>query len=179
MRNSILGLAVFVLVCASCPGVTSPHGSHYITASTLNVRLAPSSRGKITNRLYRQNRVDVLEVRGGWARISKYYDGRTEDLSGQVARWVSAAHLSKRRPADLPQPKISADSRINGLPKVGENGLTKMDVIIIHRGARYMLDQGRCKRIEYGDKSVSKPNTYYVNCGSRNLFFKPSDLPRS
>jgi hypothetical protein len=53
-------------------------------------------------------------------------------------------------------------------------------VIILHRGAKLMLDNGRCKRIEYGDKSVSKPNTYYVNCGGfSNIFFRPSDLPRS
>jgi hypothetical protein len=62
---------------------------------------------------------------------------------------------------------------------VGEGGLTEIDVAILHRGAKHFLDSGRCKRIEYGDKSTSKPNTYYVNCGGpRNLFFKPSDLPR-
>ena len=120
---------------------------------------------KITNRLYRQNRVDVLEVRNDWARISKYYNGRVEGLSGNVARWISANHLSKQQPADLAQPKLRPDSRINGIPKVGESGLTEKDVLILNRGATHFLHSGRCKRIEYGDKSVSKPNTYYVNCG--------------
>ncbi len=129
--------------------------------------------------MYRQNRIDVFEVRNGWARISKYYDGRMEGLAGNVARWVSANHLSKRRPADPVQPKLPQDSRINGIPKVGENGLTARDVLILQRGAKHFVTSGRCKRVEYGDKSASKPNTDYVNCGGpRNLFFTPSDLPR-
>jgi len=154
-------------------------GSYYVTAPTVNVRLAPNANAKITNRLYRQNRVDVLELRDGWARISRYYDGRVEGLSGDVARWVSASHLSQHRPPDLAQPNLPDDPRIGGIPEVGESGLTESDVLILHRGAKLLLDSGRCKRIEYGDKSVSKPNTYYVNCGGpRNHFFKPSDLPR-
>ncbi len=177
MRHFVLVSAVFLLVPGD--GIAKESGSYYVTAPTLNVRLAPNGNAKITNRLYRQNQVDVLEMRNGWARISKYYDGHVENLSGSVARWVSVNHLSRKRPADLAQPKLQRDSRISGIPKVGESGLTEKDVVILHRGAKHFLDSGRCKRIEYGDKSVSKPNTYYVNCGGpRNHFFKPSDLPR-
>jgi len=161
------------------PTGISDIGSYYVTAAKLNVRLAPSKNAKITNKIYRQNRVDVMEVRGGWARISRYYDGEVEGLPGKVARWVTTVYLSKQRPADKPQPKLVNDPRIEGLPKVGEYGLTKKDVLILRRGAQHFLKTRRCDQIEYGDKSVNKSNTYYVNCGgSRNLFFKPSDLPK-
>lgn len=178
MRHIFIASAVCAIVSTiGCAGPTNL-GSYYVTAPTLKVRLAPNGGGKITNRLHRQERVDVLEVRNGWARISRYYDGRTEGLSGDVARWVSLNHLSKQRSAGIARAKIPHDPRLNGIPEVGTGGLTERDVLILHRAARHFLDSGRCKRIEYGDKSVSKANTYYVNCGGpRNLFFTPSDLP--
>jgi hypothetical protein len=118
-------------------------------------------------------------VRGGWARVSKYYDGRVEGLSGKVARWIPVRHVSKQRPADVERTKVTHDPRISGIPKPGDGGLTKTDIAILYRGGQYFLDSGQCKLIEYGDKSTSKPNTYFVNCGEpRNRFFKPSDLPK-
>lgn len=178
MRHLVLASALCLLASSAAFATATGSGSYYVTARTLNVRLAPIGNAKITNRLYHQNRVDVFEVRNGWARISKHYDGRVEGLSGNVARWVAANHLSTQRPGDLAQPTLPRDSRIAGIPKAGQGGLTQKDVQLLHRGAKHFLDSGRCKRIAYGDKSVSKPNTYYVNCGSRNHFFTPSDLPR-
>ena len=72
-------------------------GAAYVTADRLNVRLAPSPSGKITNVLDRGQKVDVLEVQGEWARISRYYDGSIEGVSGGVARWVSTRYLSHCR----------------------------------------------------------------------------------
>ena len=178
MTRLILILLACVCLGIGCAGAAGP-GSYYVTAPAVEVRLGPDRQAKVTNRLYRQNRVDVVEIRNGWARISKYYDGRVEGVSGNVARWVLTQHLSAERPSDLSQPKLPHDPRISGLPKVGQGGLTEKDVVILHRGAKHFLDSGRCKRIEYADKSISKPNTYYVNCGGpRNIFFMPSDLPR-
>ena len=96
---------VWAIGCAGPPEL----GTYYVTAHTLNVRLVPSGSGKIMNRLHRQDRVEVLEVRNGWARISQYYDGRTEGLSGDVARWVSTNHLSKQKPADMARAKVPND----------------------------------------------------------------------
>jgi hypothetical protein len=151
-----------------------------VAVPALNVRLGPSRSAPVTNKEYWQSRIEVLEVRSGWARVSEYYDSGVEGRTGNVARWVSAAHLSAARPADLRQPQLPRDPRISGIPKVGENGLSEVDVLTLYRGARHFLDSGRCRRIEWGDKSSSKPNTYYVNCGGpRNLFFKGTDLPAS
>jgi hypothetical protein len=166
--------ALVLMGAADAPGV------YYVTVGQTDERLAPSPSSQSTNRIYRQQKVDVFEVRDGWARVSKYYDGSVEGVSGEVARWVLAVHLGKQRPADLPQPKVDRDPRIaeSAIGKVGEDGLTEQDVRILYRGAQHFLDTGRCSRVEMADKSVSKPNTYYVNCGEpQNIFFTAADLP--
>lgn len=95
-------LAVFIAfftISVAHAEATSP-GDYYVTANNLNVRLAPNKTGKITNALYMRQKVDVLQVKDGWARISRYYDGGVEGLSGEVARWVFAKYLSTNRPAE-------------------------------------------------------------------------------
>lgn len=39
-----------------------------------------------------------------------------------------------------------------------------------------VLRQGRCTAVNYADKSVSKPGTYYVKRDARNIFFTEADL---
>jgi hypothetical protein len=153
-------------------------GSYFVKESALEVRLSPNPKGKVTNRIYRQQKVDVLEVIGNWARVSKYYDGEVEGEKGQVARWVLIKGLSTSRPADLAQPTIKSDPRImkDAIPKVGENGLNENDIKILYKGATKFLNSGQCANVEYADKSVSKPNTYFINCGGPNIFFTPNDL---
>ena len=48
-------------------------GDFVVTADTLNVRLAANTRGKVAGRLQQSDKIEVLEVRDGWARISAYY----------------------------------------------------------------------------------------------------------
>lgn len=175
-RYALVGILLFPVVALS--DVTLP-GEYYVTADTLNVRLAPKSDGSITNKLYRQQKLQVYEVKGGWARVSEYYDGSKEGVSGQVARWVSASYLSKSRPKDKQQPSdLLDDPRISGIPDVGQFGATEKDVRILYTAAKHFLATNKCNKIEYGDKSTSKPNTYYLNCGGpTNHFFEPSDIP--
>lgn len=155
-----------------------PHKSFYAIERVTKVRLGPSSTAPVTNELYRQDKVDVYETKNGWARVTEFYDGRVEDVQGQVARWVPLKSLSDKRPGDLPQPGIVADARIVGIPKVGENGLKERDVLILQAAARYFLQTGEAERVALGDKSVSKPGVYYLNFGGpSNRFFKPSDIP--
>jgi hypothetical protein len=97
-----LTLAVFLVfftISFAHGGVTTP-GEYYVTSNNLNVRLAPNKNGKVTNMLYKRQKVEVFEVKDGWARISRYYDGGVEGLSGDVARWVSSKYLSTNRPAE-------------------------------------------------------------------------------
>ncbi len=172
----IITLLIFSISAVNAETITT--GNYYVTANSLNVRLSPQSDGKISNKIYRQQKVNVFEIKLGWARISKYYDGSTEGISGQVARWISKKYLTKKRPQDREQLTLKTDPRINGLPKVGQYGATKRDVYILYAAAHHYLKTGLCKNVEYGDKSASKKGVYYLNCGGpKNLFFKPSHIP--
>jgi uncharacterized protein YgiM (DUF1202 family) len=153
-------------------------GTYYVKENVLEERLAPSAKGRITNRIYRSQKVEVFEIKNAWARVSKYYDGAVEGKSGQVARWVLASGLSSSQAAKIQKPNFSSDPRIakDAFPKVGENGLTERDVRILYKGALKYLNSGKCSYVEYGDKSTSKPNTYYINCSGRNIFFKAADV---
>lgn len=177
MLKTLIVLFALVLPSLALAEATKA-GSYYVTEDYLEEFLAPSSKAKVTNKIYRGQKVDVLELKAGWARVSRYYNGDVEGVSGNVARWVFAKGLSTAKPADLPSPALKSDTRIepSALPKVDQNGITAEDLKILHKGALFMLNSGRCSRVEYGDKSVSKPNTYYVNCGAENLFFRPSDI---
>lgn len=154
-------------------------GAYYVKENVLEERLAPSNKGSITNRIYRGQKVDVCELKNGWARVSKYYDGSVESQNGQVARWVLATGLSTQQPEDLTQPDGPNDPRIakDAFPKVGQSGLTEQDIQILYKGARKHLKSGKCVRVEYGDKSASRANTYYINCGGpTNIFFTSAEV---
>ncbi|OED45148.1 hypothetical protein AB833_00165 [Chromatiales bacterium (ex Bugula neritina AB1)] len=176
--KTLIFSALLVLSINLSVAETTEADPYYVTANALNVRLSPKPNGKITNKIYRQQEVEVFEIKSNWARVSKYYDGSVEGVTGKVARWVSKEYLSKSRPKDLVQPPIKTDPRIRGLPKVGEYGATKRDVEVLYFASHHFLEMGKCKTIEFGDKSVSKSGVYYLNCGGpSNLFFKPSDIP--
>jgi hypothetical protein len=163
---------------AAAPAADPEATQRYVGVDALNVRLAPNLAGAVTNKIYRHQVVGVLEVKDGWARISPYYDGEVEAQSGQVARWVNAEGLVDRPPAELPQPEIQRDPRIaqDAFSKVGHDGMTEQDLRILYKGANKYLAAGQCDRVEFGDKSIDKPNTYYINCGGRNIFFTKNSL---
>lgn len=170
--------------------------THWVTSDELARRTCPSTKCGVVGKLYFREGVEVLEQKDGWARISKYYDascvsGRSEYVdegnssctpangisNGKFAEWVLMKHLSKTRPEKKSQagiPPELLDPRITGVPDVGEYALTLEDVVIIRKYAKGLLDSGTCSKIEYGNKSTSKKNTYFVLCAgeSRNRFFQ-------
>lgn len=141
----------------------------------------PSSTAPIATHLNRGEAVKVLQVQKGWARISSYREPKSEGLRGKkkVARWVSMRHLSEVQPAPLPALACEhPDIAPNALPKAGPGlGMTREEAAILCRGARHLLATDRCARVEYGDKSLSRPGAFFVNCGGPNLFFSEADLP--
>lgn len=178
MDKFMLAIILLLFSNIAFAQATKP-GTYYVKETVLKERLAPSATASVTNRIYRRQKVVVFEIRNGWARVSKYYDGAVEGKGGQVARWVPASGLSFSQPAEFPQPSLPTDPRIakDALPKVGEHGLTEQDVQVLYKGALKFLNLGKCTRVEYGDKSTSKANTYYINCGGpTNLFFTPADV---
>ena len=98
----VLVCIIFIFGCATQNEHRAPDNSvsqivagvNYVTVAVLEERLSPSPKGTITNRIYRGQKLDVYEVKNGWARVSKYYDGAIEGKSGKVARWVDVKGLS-------------------------------------------------------------------------------------
>lgn len=70
----------------------------YVTAPTINVRLASNSTGQITNKTSITQSVTVYETSNNWSWISKYYSGSLEGMNGEIARWVHSDYLSDNKP---------------------------------------------------------------------------------
>ena len=149
-------------------GATEP-GTFYVTADTLNVRLSPSPSGKVTNRLDRGTRVEVLEVKSGWARVSRYYDGSLEGLSGQVARWVAAGHLDPSPPKPQ-EATTSGDSPLEKALRNSDDFGKYRDEFVI--ASKDLIERGRCSLHDFQESGgwvrstnqKSKP-IYFIYCG--------------
>ena len=167
----LLNITILFLAIMVSASYASELGDYYVNAPVLNERTAPTT-GKIVNRIYKGQKVTVYSTQGLWAQISS---------PSYEQRWVSMKYLTREKP-ELPKakdiPNNLKDPRIasSAIPKAGQYGLTEKDVEILWKGANLMLKKGRCSKIEYADKSTKKANTYYVNCGSRNVFFTEADL---
>ncbi len=105
---------------------------------------------------------------------------------GFIPRWTSASDLSATKPPEKPAyagPPETQDDRIapHAFPEPGDYGLTGRDVDTLRKGTKRVLRQRPdCSQITIGDKSVNKPNTYYVTCrvnGSvENVFFTRQEV---
>lgn len=81
------------------------------------------------------------------------------------------------QPAAPPKPPApEPEAQILGLPRVGEEGATADDVDVLQRAARKFLADGRCKRIDYGDRSMSRMGWYIISCDGHNIGFRREDI---
>jgi hypothetical protein len=99
MKKVTALLLTVAFACSALAQVSAP-GKYYVSVEKTDERLQPSPTGKSTNVLRKRQAVDVLEVKGQWARVTKFYDGNVEGVEGQVARWIAVKDLSPVRPAD-------------------------------------------------------------------------------
>ena len=165
-----VALTVFITIFTASIAFAASQlpGDFIVTAGTLNVRLAANKAGKVTNKLYRQQEVEVFEINNGWARISQYYVGETEGLSGDVARWVSATHLSAKRPVEE---KIIVDSPIVEAIISSDDLATYRDTFV--SVSKELVKAGECKLSDFKDiggwwrSAEHKPKSvYYTFCGN-------------
>lgn len=141
-------------------------GEYYVAANRLSVRLGPSTAATITNTLNRKQKVEVYEVKNGWARVSKYYNGAVEGKSEKVARWVSAQYLSSSKPED----NFSSNTPLENAIKGSDNySLYRENFIKL---SKELIDQGRCSVADYKEmggwirSSNHKPQPiYFTYCG--------------
>ncbi len=163
---SLLVLFVPMVVLAS-------DKSMYVVASELNVRLEPNSKGKITNVLYHGQKVEVFEFRSGWARISKYYDGNIEGVSGNVARWVSSKYLNDDKPAPKTQ-KGKGTTRLERALSYSDDYSTYKSIFIDK--SQVLINMGRCSLADFEEfggwvRSTNyKPKkVYFTYCGEAHI----------
>lgn len=170
MRNKVSAsfAASALSLCVSCYATATAPGDYYMTVDETPVQLAPSKLGKTTNTIFKRQKVSVAEVVNGWARISKYYDGKPEGVQGQVARWVLASTLSKDRPAD--EKSDGANKDIIELLKDSDNFAKYKKPFV--EASKKLIAENICSMQdfkEYGGwmKSTNYSNgkTYFTYCG--------------
>jgi hypothetical protein len=148
-------------------GASSP-GNYYVIASKLNVRLESNKYGKLTNTLYKRQKVEVFEVKNGWARISSYYDGVLEGVSGEVARWVFAKYLSAKRP---PEEQVhNLNSPVANAIKLSDDFSKYQNVFI--SVSEKLIESGKCSITDFKFTGgwvrtvIHKPKlVYFAYCG--------------
>ncbi len=167
MKHIFVILITYFTVSAVYAGTTMP-GDYYVTSETLNVRLAESRNGKITNTLYKRQKVEVFEVKEGWARISQYYNGAVEGLSGDVARWVFAEYLSASRPSE--EKIVSNNSPVANAIKTSDD-FSKYQSVFISASEK-LINNGNCRLSDFEEmggwmrSSNHKPKSvYFTYCG--------------
>ncbi|MCZ2723713.1 SH3 domain-containing protein [Marinomonas sp. 15G1-11] len=106
----ILAILITAFIAPAIYAVATVPGNYYVSSQGLNVRLAAGGDGKLVNTLPQNETVVVFEVQNGWARISEYFNGQAEGISGDVAHWVFARFLTaselqknKQPPSDTSQ----------------------------------------------------------------------------
>ena len=72
---------------------------YFVNTGRLNIRVRPGISGEIVDVIDKGQKLEVLETKGDWARISQYFDGEGADFTGGMALWVYAIHLSTDPPA--------------------------------------------------------------------------------
>ena len=162
--------------------VSAEIGRMWVTSDRLELRSCPSSSCGLASRLYFREAVDVVEVKSGWGRVSRYNDafcsgGRTSDLEdntactsengfieGKYAQWAELAHLSPARPAD---PGANA----KGISKlVAQSDDFRLYELAFVKAAQQMIERGTCTEADFLDmggwmSSPDKPFVYFTYCG--------------
>ncbi len=135
-----------------------------------------SPDGPVVNRVYYGQKLTTYERRGDWYRTVE---------NGFEPRWTKAWDLASTKPPEKPaysSPAKYHDARLepDAIPNPGQYGLTRRDVDALWKGASMVLrERPDFSQITSADKSVRKPNTYYVTCRiggvPSNVFFTRSE----
>jgi len=165
-RVAVATFIVFFTASSAFAEARSP-GGFVVTADSLNVRLAANETGRVTGKLFQREKVEVFEVRNGWARISEYYDEQSNGQSSKVARWVFATHLSAPRPVGK---EVNANSPIVQAIKSSDDLAMHQEIFVWV--SEELVNSGECKLSDFEDiggwwRSVDhKPRpVYYTYCG--------------
>ncbi|MDN3679219.1 SH3 domain-containing protein [Vibrio tapetis subsp. quintayensis] len=142
---------------------TMKPGEYYVTSSSLNVRREPNSQGRISTVLDIGTKVDVLEVKEGWARISEYI----EFVDGELAQWVSTDFLADEVPSNMAQVR---SGRLEIKIKHSDDFMDHRDVFM--SVSQKLIDTGQCTDDDFAQTKgwlvstvFSERSVYYTYCG--------------
>ena len=161
----------------------------WVTAQYLDRHTCPRADCGVVGRLMFREAADVVERRGGWARVSRRYDascagGRSEYIDkgdaacdrangiedGQFAEWVRIEHLSATRPTD---PAASATNR-EQLVKDSDDFRQHRQAFV--RATEQLIADGRCTEADFREMGgwVKSTNyrdapVYFTYCGGMTL----------
>jgi hypothetical protein len=164
---SSLVLASSLLLCSPAFAAATKPGDHYVTVDQTDERIGPSAKAKSTNTLFKRQKVTVLELEGGWARVSEYYDGTVEGVKGRVARWVAASVLSPQMPAE---DKVPGGGSALGQALKDSDNFARHHAAFM-KGSQSLIDSGRCKVQDFKDNGGWSKSTnhagevYFAYCG--------------
>lgn len=140
----------------------------YVSKDRATVYLNHNSNSKTTNTLGLGDKVDVLEDKNGFSRISKYYDGSLEGVSGNVARWIKSDLLSKTptKPNVIVNTELELALKGSDDFHLYKDKFTEMSQELIFKGKCTLNDFK-----EWGGwmRSTKKHNTYFTYCGGSSL----------
>lgn len=176
-------LLVILLTLAPVSPVMAAYDT-WVTSDRLNRRTCPDIKCGIVGRLFFREKATVLEQKGGWARISKYYDASCRNgksqyvdagnaacrpdngiVRGRFAEWVSLKFLARTRPAD-PGAKATGDY---ALVQGSDDYRIYKDAFA--KAAAKLISSGRCTAKEFREmggwakSSNRRGPIYFMYCG--------------
>lgn len=92
MKIIIFAICIIIFNGIVSANAISP-GTYYVIAETLNVRTDANAKADIAKKLLKNAKVEVIEIKNGWARVTKYIE---TDNAKKIALWVSAKYLSRK-----------------------------------------------------------------------------------
>ena len=169
MRDFLLALLIAAVSVSSAFALAETPGQYFVTAGTLNVRLASNETGKVVKKLRRGDKLEVFELSNGWARVSQYYDAAGNGQSAFVAQWVFAEHL-EIAPLAVASIQVDVNSPVY-------QAIRSSDDLDRHQGvfvlvSDKLVESGQCKLSDFHDiggwwrSAAHKPRSvYYTYCG--------------
>lgn len=141
----------------------------YVKTNTTFEYLYPSLSSKITNTLRIGQKVEVLEEKNGFARVSRFYNGDSEQVSGEVARWVALKDLSLKNET----PNIEINTELEKAISSSDDFHLYKDKFISH--SQSLINKGKCTIADFKEmggwlKSTSGGiNSYFTYCGGSSI----------
>ncbi len=109
-----------------------------------NVYIDSNLKSKVTNVLRLGQKVNVLTEQNGFSRISKYYDGESKGVKGQVAEWVKSDSLSSE---PLNNVVISGGTELEKVLQSSDDYQIFREKFI--QESQKLIDAGKCKLSDF------------------------------